>query len=64
MPEVIVYLAAGRTPEQKKGLMKDISEAVVKHANAPIDAVTVQIIEAPLIDKMKGGVVFSERMKK
>jgi 4-oxalocrotonate tautomerase len=64
MPEVIVYLAAGRTLEQKKGLMKDITDAVVKNANAPIDAVTVQIIEAPLVDKMKGGVVFAERPKK
>jgi 4-oxalocrotonate tautomerase len=64
MPEVIVYLAAGRTLEQKKGLMKDITDAVVKNANASIDAVTVQIIEAPLVDKMKGGVVFAERLKK
>jgi 4-oxalocrotonate tautomerase len=64
MPEVIVYLAAGRTLEQKKGLMKDISDAVVKNANVAIDAVTVQIIEAPLVDKMKGGVVFAERQKK
>jgi 4-oxalocrotonate tautomerase len=64
MPEVIVYLAAGRTPEQKKGLMKDISDAVVKNASVAIDAVTVQIIEAPLTDKMKGGVVFAERAKK
>jgi 4-oxalocrotonate tautomerase len=64
MPEVIVYLAAGRTLEQKKGLMKDISDAVVKNANVTIDAVTVQIIEAPLVDKMKGGVVFAERTKK
>jgi hypothetical protein len=37
---------------------------VVKNANAPIDAVTVQIIEAPLVDKMKGGVLFAERPKK
>lgn len=64
MPEVIVYLAAGRTVEQKKGLMKDISDAVVKNANVAIDAVTVQIIEAPLTDKMKGGVTFEERRKK
>jgi 4-oxalocrotonate tautomerase len=64
MPEVIVYLAAGRTAEQKKGLMKDISDAVVKNAGAPLDAVTVQIIEAPLTDKMKAGVTFEERRKK
>jgi 4-oxalocrotonate tautomerase len=64
MPEVIVHMATGRTPEQKKGLMKDISDAVVKHTGAPLDAVTVSIIEAPLTDKMKGGVTFQERQKK
>ena len=64
MPEVIVYLAAGRSAEVKKNLMKDISEAVVKHSGAPIDAVTVQIVEAPLTDKMKAGVTFAERQKK
>ena len=64
MPLIQVTMVEGRTTEQKKGLMKDISDAVVKNANVPIDAVTVQIIEAPLIDKMKGGVVFADRAKK
>lgn len=27
MPEVIVYAVEGRTPEQKKALMKDITDA-------------------------------------
>ena len=31
MPEVIVYAVEGRTPEQKKALMKDITDAVVKN---------------------------------
>ena len=61
MPEVHVYLAAGRTLDQKKNLMKAISEAVVATVGTPIDAVTVQIIEAPLTDKMKGGLTFVER---
>ena len=52
MPEVIVHMAAGRSPEQKKALMMDISQAVVKNTGAPLDAVTVSIIEAPLTDKM------------
>jgi 4-oxalocrotonate tautomerase len=64
MPEVIVHMAAGRSPEQKKALMMDISQAVVKNTGAPIDAVTVSIIEAPLTDKMKAGVTFVERQKK
>ena len=61
MPEVQVYMAAGRTDEQKKNLMKEISEAVVRNTGAPLDAVTVQITEAPLTHKMKGGVTFAER---
>ena len=58
MPEIQVYMAAGRTEEAKKNLMKAITDAVVTHAGAPISAVVVQIIEAPLTDKMIGGVVF------
>ena len=61
MPEVIVYLAEGRTPEQKKSLMKDITIAVMKNANVPAEAVTVSIMETPKMNKAKGGVPFSER---
>ena len=31
MPEIIVYAVEGRTAEQKKSLMKDITDAVVKN---------------------------------
>lgn len=61
MPEVYVYAVEGRSPEQKKSLMKDITDSVIKHFGAPADAVIVQIIEAPKADKSKGGVPFSER---
>jgi 4-oxalocrotonate tautomerase len=61
MPEVHVFLAEGRTPEQKKALMKEITDAVVKTINAAAENVTVQIIEAKKTDKAKGGVPFSER---
>jgi 4-oxalocrotonate tautomerase len=61
MPEVHVFAAEGRTPEQKKALMKDITDAVVKNFGAKPEAVTVQIIEAKKTDKAKGGVPFTER---
>ncbi len=64
MPEVHVYLAEGRSAEQKKNLMKAISDAVVTTIGTDINAVTVQIIEAPNTDKMKGGVTFAERATK
>ena len=61
MPEIIVHAIEGRTAEQKKALCADITAAVVKHFNAPIEAVTVSIIDSPRDSKMKGGVMFSER---
>ena len=36
MPEVVVYILEGRTLEQKRGLVKDITAAVVKNAGVPI----------------------------
>ncbi len=45
MPEVVVYILEGRTLEQKRGLVKDITAAVVKNAGAPADAVTISLVE-------------------
>jgi 4-oxalocrotonate tautomerase len=64
MPEIHVFMAAGRSDEQKKNIMTDITQAVTKNLNVTADVVTVQIIEAPLTDKMKGGQTFLERQKK
>jgi len=61
MPEIIVYAVEGRSPEQKKALMKDITEAVVRNFGTTADNVTVQIVEAKRTDKAKGGIPFSER---
>lgn len=61
MPEVHIFAVEGRSAEQKKALMKDITDAVVKNFGAKPDSVTVQIIEAPAADKAKAGIPFSER---
>ena len=60
MPEVIIEMAAGRSTDDKRTLIKAITEAFVS-INIPRDAVTVIIHENPLTDKAKGGVLFSER---
>ena len=64
MPEVHLFMAAGRTDEKKKNVMADITQAVVKNLGVDADLVTVQIVEAKLTDKMKGGKTFVERLKK
>ena len=61
MPEVYVYAVEGRTIEQKRSLVKDITAAVVKHFKVTPDAVMVQIMEAAKDTKAKGGVLFSDR---
>ena len=61
MPEVYVYAVEGRSLEQKRALVRDITEAVVKHFKVGADAVMVQIVESSKENKAKGGVLFSER---
>ena len=60
MPEIYVHAVKGRTPEQKKGLLQDITTAVVKNFGVAPDAVVVSIIETEAPCKAKGGVLFSE----
>src|ERR1044072_2680845 len=61
MPEITVSMAFGRTDEQKAGMMRDITQALVKNLGVDADAVVIQINEAPLAHKMKGGKTFVER---
>jgi 4-oxalocrotonate tautomerase len=61
MPEITISMASGRTDEQKAGMMRDITQALVKNLGIDVDAVVIQINEAPLAHKMKGGKTFVER---
>ena len=61
MPEVHVFLAEGRTDEQKIGMMREITRAVVDNLGVSAEVVTVQIIEASWTHKMKNGQTFEER---
>lgn len=63
MPEIMVHLAEGRTPEQKKALMQKITQATVDSLGVPLDRVVVQIIESRGSDKSRSGVLYSEKNK-
>jgi 4-oxalocrotonate tautomerase len=54
----------GRTIEQKRGLVKDITDAVVKNAGTTAEQVTVSLVETARTSKAKGGVLFSEMPKR
>ena len=61
MPEVYIHAIEGRTEQQKRALIKDITDAVVKNFDVTADAVLVEIVETSRDNKAKGGVLFSER---
>jgi len=60
MPEIYVHAVKGRSLDQKRALIKDITDAVVKNFSVPAEAVMVEIVESEPTAKAKGGVLFSE----
>lgn len=62
MPEIVIYAVQGRSTEQKQGLLRDVTDAVVKNFGVEPQMVTVQIVECPPEMKSKGGVPYSERL--
>lgn len=61
MPEVTINLAEGRTQNQKRQLLKEITDVVVRVCGVDPQSVVVSIQETPKHHKAKGGVLFSER---
>lgn len=60
MPEVVVYALSGRSPDQKRRLMKAITDAVAEHFEVPVAGIVVQIVESDRDSKSKGGVPYCE----
>ncbi|SHG21493.1 4-oxalocrotonate tautomerase [Kaistia soli DSM 19436] len=61
MPEVIVYAVEGRSIEQHRGLVKDITDAVTRNFGVTAEQVVVQIVESAPSRKARGGILFSDR---
>jgi 4-oxalocrotonate tautomerase len=61
MPEITVHALEGRSVEQKRGLIKDLTDAVVKNYDVDASTVTINIVESTRENKAKGGVLFSDR---
>jgi 4-oxalocrotonate tautomerase len=61
MPEVFIHAVEGRSTEQKRKLVAEITDALVRNFNVSADAVMVEIIESSRDNKAKGGKLFSER---
>ena len=61
MPYITVKAIAGRTIDQKRGLVKDITEAVVKNFGAKPESVSIDIIEYEKENLAKAGQLFEDR---
>lgn len=57
MPIITVKMLEGRTIEQKRELVKEVTEAVSKTVNAPKENISVIIEEMPKQHYAKAGVL-------
>jgi len=55
MPLIIIEADEGRTIEQKRGLVKDITDAVCKNFNVPPEAVSILMHEGKKENRARGG---------
>lgn len=61
MPYVTVKMIEGRTEEQKKALVEEVTKAVSKTVNAPVENITVFIEEMSKNHYAVGGVRASDK---
>jgi 4-oxalocrotonate tautomerase len=61
MPTLRVELMEGRTPEQKKELVKALTQAVVDTLGSKPEAVDILLYDIKRGDWATGGVLWSER---
>lgn len=55
MPIVQIDMLEGRTVEQKRQLVRKVTEAIVSTANCPAEAVTIIIRDMPTTNLGKAG---------
>ena len=60
MPLIIIEADGGRTTEQKRGLVKDITAAVCKNFNVQPEAVSILIHEGKKENRAKAGKLASD----
>jgi 4-oxalocrotonate tautomerase len=61
MPTVIIEADEGKTIEQKRGLVKDVTEAICKNYNVEPQTVTIYLHEQKKENRAKGGVLIVDR---
>ncbi len=60
MPLVTINILEGRTVEQKRGMAKDVTAAIVKNIGCPATAVTITIVDLKKENISAGGILFCD----
>jgi 4-oxalocrotonate tautomerase len=63
MPLVTIKIIEGRNTEQKRGMIKDVTQAIANNIGCPPDAVQIDIIEMKQENVGQGGKLFSDTHK-
>jgi 4-oxalocrotonate tautomerase len=64
MPLAQIHILEGRTPEQKKKMITEVTNALINSLNVPRENVRVVLYEVPKSHWSIGGVTMEEREKK
>ncbi len=60
MPLVTIKILEGRTTEQKRGMARDVTEAIVKNIGCPPTAVQIDIMDLKRENIAQGGKLMSD----
>jgi 4-oxalocrotonate tautomerase len=61
MPHVTIALREGRTVEQKREMVKAVTEAIARIVNAKPEAVSIVITDLPATNFASAGILLSDR---
>jgi len=63
MPVVHIHMYEGKTVEQKRVMVKAVTEAICQSLRVTPDMVIIQIVDLPKHNVAQGGVLSSDREK-
>jgi len=61
MPHVMISLLEGRTVEQKREMVKAVTEAITRTLNAKPESVSIVINDLPATNFAREGILLSDR---
>jgi 4-oxalocrotonate tautomerase len=61
LPLVTIKMFEGRTIEQKRGMVRDVTDAIVKNIGCERSAITIDIVDLKKENVAAGGELFSDK---